>query len=861
MRLGTMRNRSEGMHTGRISVDRNAFFKIISSLFFLILSYSGTAYSQTTHVIKGRVTDASTGDAIPFANVAIKASLYGTTTNFDGFYQLNYNPPADSISVTYVGYENRSKAIKADLTEQTIDVQLAPGSTQLREVKIFAGENPAWAILRKIVANRKTNNIDNLGAYEYESYNKIQIDIDNLSEKFRNRKAVKKMTHIVDKYDEVKGENGETIIPIFISESVSNVFYRRDPKKKKEIINKTKISGVGLTDGSLTSQLIGSSFQQYNFYNNWLNLLEKDFVSPISENWKLYYEYYLADSVYNGSSYDYHIEFEPRQEQDLAFTGNFWVDGDTYALTQIDVNVGKKANLNFIEKIKIQQSYELFEDEGKWLTSKTRVLIDVDEPTKQTAGMLLKFYSANSNFKLNAPRDSKFYDTSIELKDDYMKHDSTFWIKSRPEALSPSERLSFQLVDSLRVLPVVKTYTEILNILVNGYKKIDKWNIDIGPYLFLYANNAVEGHRFRMGFRTDPGFSRKWIFSGYGAYGTRDKAFKYGAGMDYIIDRKPWTMAGISYSKDLERLGVSAETIGPNTLFGAFSRFGAFRRAYWQEDVSAYFKREVVKGLTGSVQIRHRDFRPLFPFAYKTQPYAGIDSPTKSAFDITEINFETRFANKETFLQNDNERISMGNGNSPAFTLRYTLGVKNFLGGDFNYNKLSFNVKQSFRTGVIGRTYYNLTFGLIPSTLPYPLLYTPLGNESLFYVDNAFNMMRYFEFVSDRYVSLRMEHNFEGFLLNRIPAIKKLKWRMLATGKLFYGSISESNLALTAATDDAGHEIQLFNKLKDRPYVELGYGIDNILKSGRIDFIHRLTYLDNPNVTPFAVKISFWFSL
>lgn len=831
------------------------------SLVLLTLLFSGQAFAQTTYTIKGRITDATTGDPIPFANVGIKASLSGATTNFDGFYQLTFTPPADSILVTYIGYDSRSKAIKPDTTEQIIDIQLTPGALQLREVKIFAGENPAYAIMRKIVSAKNKNNVEELDAYEYESYNKIQIDIDNLSEKFRNRKSVKKMTHIVDQYDEVKGENGETIIPIFISESVSDVYYRRNPKKKKEIINKTKVSGVGLTDGSLVSQLIGSSFQQYNFYNNWLNILDKDFVSPISDSWKVYYEYYLSDSVKNGENYDYQIDFEPKHEQDLAFTGSFWVDGETFALTQMDVNVGKRANLNFIEKIKVQQSYELIEEQNEWVTSKTRVLIDVDEPTKKTAGMLLKFYSANSKYKVNDPKDPKFYDTAIELKEDYMQSDSTFWTKSRPEALSANELLSFQLVDSLKVLPVVKTYTEILNILVNGYKRIDKWNIDIGPYLYLYANNKVEGHRFRLGFKTDPGFSRKWIFSGYGAYGTKDKAFKYGAGMDYIIDRKPWTMAGISYSKDLERLGVSAETIGPNTLFGAFSRFGAFRRAYWQEDISAYFKSELVKGLTGSIQIRHRDFRPLFPFTYKTNPEAGIESPIKSTFDITEINLETRLASKETFLQNDNERISMGNGNSPAFTLRYTLGIRNFLGGDFNYNKFSFNIKQSFRFGVLGRTYYNVTFGLIPSTLPYPLLYTPLGNESLFYVDNAFNLMRYFEFMSDRYVALRMEHNFEGFLLNRIPAIRKLKLRMLATGKLFYGSVSDANLSLSTTQDESGNEIQAFNKLKDRPYIELGYGIDNIFKAGRVDFVHRLTYLKNPNVTPFAVKISFWFSL
>ncbi len=207
--------------------------KIIRLLiFFIIILLSVRSFAQTTHTIKGRITDATSGDPVPFANIGIKNTPSGTTTNFDGFYTLTFTPPADSILVTYIGYTTKSKAI-ADTTLQTIDVQLTPGALQLREVKIFAGENPAWAIMRKIVANRKNNNSENLDAYEYESYNKIQIDIDNLSEKFRNRSAVKKMTHIVDKYDEVKGEDGQTVIPIFISESVSNVYFRRDPEEEK----------------------------------------------------------------------------------------------------------------------------------------------------------------------------------------------------------------------------------------------------------------------------------------------------------------------------------------------------------------------------------------------------------------------------------------------------------------------------------------------------------------------------------------------------------------------------------------------------------------------------------------------------
>ncbi|GAB3181949.1 DUF5686 and carboxypeptidase-like regulatory domain-containing protein [Telluribacter humicola] len=833
---------------------------VLFQVFFLLLSSVHT-YSQSNSTIKGCVTDASTGEPIPFANVAIKGSLSGTITDFEGHYQLNYKSPADSIAVTYVGYTPRSKPIALNQVEQTIDFQLAPNVFQLQEVKIYAGENPAHAIIRKVVANQKKNNTDNLDAYQYESYNKIQIDIDNISDKFRKSKAVGKITHIVEQYDQIKGEDGQTIIPIFISESVSDVYFRNSPRKKKEIIQKTKMAGVGLTDGSLVSQVIGSSFQQYNFYSNWLNLLEKDFVSPISESWKVYYEYYLADSVHNGTNWDYQIDFEPKHEQDLAFAGTMWVDGTSFALTQIDASVGQKANLNFIEKIKIQQSYELHDDDSTWLPGKTRVLIDVAEISNKSAGMLLKFYSANRNYILHAPKPPKFYDTAIELNEEYREHAPSYWEKNRPEVLSESEKLSYALVDSIKSLPVIHTYTELLNIAVNGYKKIDRWNIDLGPYLYLYTNNNIEGHRLRLGFRTDPGFSRKWILNAYGAYGTRDNRYKYGGGIDYILSRKPWTIAGASYRYDLEQLGISRELLGSNYLFEAFSRFGTYQRGYLQNETNLYLRREVVKGLTQQIALRHRSFDPLFPFVYRSAPEMGMDSPLRSRFEVAELNFETRLARQELFLQNDNERISMGNGNSPAFTLRYTAGIKGFLDGDFMYHKIAFNVRQSFRTGVIGRTNYDLTLGYIPSTLPYPLLYTPLGNESFFYVGSAFNLMNYFEFISDRYATLFLEHNFQGFILNRIPAIRKLKWRMLATGKVFYGGVRDSNLVLTPQVDNAGNPIETFKPFGNIPYVEVGYGIDNIFKVGRIDAIHRLTFRDSPDATRFGVKVSFWFSL
>ncbi len=833
----------------------------VTVFWFVFLVQLSAAMGQGGILVKGKVTDATTGEPVPFAAVGVRGTASGTSTDFEGNYQLKVAPAADSLTVTCIGYIPRSKKIDPGQATQAIDFQISPAELQLREVVVYSGENPAWKIIRKVIGNRLRNDYTRLGAYQYQSYTKVQIDVDKISDRFRQSRTVKKMTGLVEKYDAIRGEDGQTIIPIFISESVSDVYGRLNPKKKKEVIRKTKISGIGISDGSLASQLIGSSFQQYNFYNNWLNILERDFISPVSENWNLYYTYYLADSVSNGTSHDYLIEFEPRTEKDLAFTGSFWVDGETFALTSIDAAIDRRANINFIEKLKIQQSYEAAPDDSVYLPVKTRVIIDAVEVTSRSAGMLVKFYAHNRDFVLNQPLDAKFYNTDIELSEDYRDHNEAYWKDRRPEVLSPAEQLSFGVIDSLKTLPVIRTYTGLLNGLVNGYKKINPWNIDIGPNLMAYAYNNVEGHRFRLGFRTDTEFSRKWVVSAYGAYGTRDKAFKYSGEVSHIFSRKPWTMAGISYTKDVERLGLSREMLAASKFFSAFSRFGNFRRGYYQDDLTLYFKREVTKGLTHQVSLHRRSFEPLFPFAYRTQPALAADSPLKSSFNVSELEFETRLARKEMFLQNDNERISIGNGNAPVVTFRYVLGLHNFLGGDFGYHKFSLNIKQSFRTGVLGRTFYNATLGYIPSTLPYPLLYIPLGNQSLFYVDNAFNMMQYFEFASDRYASLRVEHDDNGFVFNRLPGIRKLKWRLLASGRLYYGEVSRANLSIVPQEDAEGRPLEAFGTLTGVPYLELGYGINNIFRVMRVDALHRVTYRETPGATRFAVKISFWFNI
>ncbi|MDJ1467874.1 DUF5686 and carboxypeptidase-like regulatory domain-containing protein [Xanthocytophaga flava] len=835
------------------------FKQITTYLFYisLFLYITSVSYAQTSYVITGKVTDSETGEGMPFVAVAFKGTTIGTTTDFNGNYKLVTHTLQDSLTATAISYTEKSKLVNRKATTQAIDFQLVPASISLNEIKIYAGENPAYAILRKIVRNKEKNDKRSLDYFEYESYNKIEIDVDNISEKLKKRKAIKKIQQVIDSVEVLAGEDGKPILPLFISESFSNVYYRKSPEKKREHILKTRVTGVGIQDGTLISQMAGSSFQEYNFYRNWLNILNKDFVSPIADGWKLYYEYFLVDSAEVNGHYSYRIDFEPKRPQDLAFTGTMWIDKATFALVQVDATMSKTANLNFIEKIKLQQELAPTEA-GPWIPVKTRVLIDVAEITNQSAGMLAKFYTSNERVVVNQPHSTKFYDVGIEMEPTAQIKDEAFWDEHRHEPLTESEKNVYAMIDSIKNIPLIRSYIEIANIVVNGYKKAGP--IDIGPYILAYSYNTVEGSYARLGFKTNIDFSDKWVLKGYGGYGFGDHRFKYGAEIQRIFSKKHWTTLSVRHSYDLERVGLLSQDVWDNTLFLVSSRFGTFRRPFMLRNNQIAFQTDFVRGFTQKIKLRQWQFDPLYNFTYYTNP-TDTQLATDDNFQSTEITFESRFAQNEQFLINDNTRISLGT-TKPVLTLSYTLGLKGIVGGGFNYHKIALNLSQSINVGSLGRASYSISAGYIPSTVPYPILQSHQGNQTFFYINNAYNLMNFFEFVSDRYASVQLQHNFEGLLFNRIPLIRKLKWRLVANANVLYGGLSDKNYNLVPLEyDDKGNASRPIGRLGDVPYIELGYGIENIFRFMRIDAIHRLTYLNNSGTNRFGVKISFQFKL
>lgn len=830
-------------------------------ILFLVLATPFLSLAQT--VVKGKVTDSGTGDPIPFVNIFLKGTQEGTTTDFDGNYSIKTTAPADSIEASYIGYKKRTKKIDRNQT-QTINIQLDEDVTTLQEIVFDAGENPAFAILRNVMENKSKNDKRKLTAYEYDTYTKIEIDVDNMSEKFRNRKVIKKITQVLDSVERIAGEDGKPVLPMFISESVSKFYFRDNPRLRYENILKSKINGIGIQDGTLVTQFVGTSFQEYNFYQNWLNIVGKDFVSPIADGWRLYYNYDLTDSVYIGNDFCYRLDYFPKSPQDLAFTGTVWITKNDWALKQVDAMVGKQANLNFIEKIKIQQELERTA-ESAWLPVKNRVLVDVSELTKSSAGMLAKFYTSNKNIIVNKPYEPSFYEREIVMAEDARQFEKEeYWDTLRHEPLSETEKNVYKMIDTLQNIPVVKTYTDIIKIAVNGYYYAGK--VHLGPYISLFAYNNIEGVRVQGGFKTSIEFSKKWVFGGSVGYGFDDEKIKYSAFAQNILSRDKWTTVSFRVRSDLGRVGIDDESLADNYLFLAAQRFGVFRRGYYFDESRFNFQSELFKGFTQRLAFRYATFKPVFNFGYYQTPDDIGSSAILSTYGNSEIIIESRYARDELFILNDNDRLSLGTSRWPVITLRYTHGFKGVLGSDFDYTKLRLMINKRIRFGPLGTGYMNLTGEYVFNTLPYPLLSLHLGNQTPVYAQVTYNLMDYGEFISDRFASLQYHHHFEGFLLNRIPLMRKLKWRLVGTSNIIFGGMNQKNRDLIAPTTSLGEATLPVGFLAaGKPYIELGYGIENIFKFFRVDFIHRLSYLDKgpekPDPRKFGVLFSFQFSL
>ncbi len=828
---------------------------------FLYFLCQPVSLKSQTYLTQGKVLDAQNGEPIPFANIYYKANpQIGTTSDLDGNFALESSIALDTLVASFLGYQKAFQVLDTRSKQQAITFRLQPDGIQLQDIVVKAGgyEEPVIQIMKEVIAHKKEHDKRQLQSYQHDSYIKIELFLDNIPENIEDRKLLRQIKSTLDSIGELKGDKGQDLIPIVISEVASKHHYQSQPERIKEELLKHKINGIGFRRGRFTAKLSGGQFQEYNFYKNWMTILTKDFISPISDNWKLYYDYQLVDTVQVGKHMSYRIDMQPKHPQDLAFKGSIWIDTASYALTKVDASIDKGANINFIEGIQLYQELERL-DSGAWLPKRVEVTVDVTEFLKSSLGLVAKFYVINRDFKINQPYRPGFFDEDFTLDADAYNHQETYWEKIRPDTVSQEEKKTYVMIDSLRKIKGVKVWTEAISTGLSGYQKIGK--VELGHILNLYTYNNVEGHRLQLGARTNIDFSDQIEFSGYLAYGTLDERFKYQAQFRYIPSRDNWTVIGVRRREEIDRIGVNSDDFLISDLVSSLLRWGNLddQAPFFSKETTFFGQTDLVKGVTLSGRLRNYEFSSEGgDFAFFEIP-GDEDSPLTTGYTSTDLTFSLRLAKQETFLYQGNQRISTGTKKLPTLTLRYSLGIKNFLNGDFDYHRIEAKLEQNLRLGVLGRTHYQLSGGYTPSTLPASLLFVPVGNSGFVYNFNGFNVLNYIEFVNDRYAMLNVEHNFEGLIVNRIPLLRALKLRTVFLANMVTGGLRSSNQNLTPPTDETGNPLiqaRSLGGVGSKPFVEIGYGFSNIFKFLQVTAVHRLTYRDNPDARKFGVFVT-----
>lgn len=826
-------------------------------LLFILLTPLITL-AQTETIVSGKVQDLRTKEALPYVSIGFKGIAGGTTSDFEGRFKIVTKAKADTLVVTYVGYYPYKVKIQPGKT-QTILVELKEQTMEMREAVITPGINPALRIVDAARKNKKDNNQDEIVSYQYNSYSKVDISLSNISDEMKNSKVFKPLRTLFDTVHQMRNDEGKHILPVFVSETFSKYYYLKSIGKGKEVIEGSKYSGIGIEANSYLMDLMGGQLHHYNLNNNFIRILNKDFVSPIADVAHFYYIYTLLDSVEIEGIKCYKIQLNLKRRQDLGFEGMLWISDSTFALKQVDLTVSKEANVNFVQRIKIQQEMQPTK-EGPWITSKSRIIFDFERLQKNGSGMVAGFYNAYTQIETNVGLNKEFFDFPVVTLENASGKDSTYWEEKRTEPLSSIEKEMFNKVDSVNNLPIVKTYVDVVHTIVEGYKRIGK--LDWGPYMNLVAYNKVEGVRFRLGFKTNYDFSQKWVFNTYLAYGTLDNEFKYKIGADYIIDARRWTVISGSYKKDNEILGITNSPISYALSSGFFQFFNFFSpniRINRTEEIKLSFTQTFSSSWTTKFLFDHNTFRPLgdFYFAYKEAPKnPGDPIGLKSSFTNSAIGVEARWAYKEVMISRGHDRFRVERAKLPAVIMSYQRGIKGLVGSDFAYDKINLIISHHMNTRPIGTADWYIYTGKIFGTLPYPLLDVARGNESMIYSDYNYSLMNNYEFISDAFIHASYTQHFEGIFFNGIPYIQKLKLRNYAVAKAAYGTITSANMNLNSNVDANGNATsQVFYFENNEPYFELGYGIENIFKVASIGFMHRLNYHHHANVRKFGVNI------
>lgn len=802
---------------------------------FFVLCFYHPSVAQQEKTVRGKVLEQGTENPIPFAQAGVKGTTYFTNCDDQGNFTLSVPLGADSLYIYSFGFKGKSVSLKV-AKEERLFIYLEPDIIE-NEVIIIYKDEPEVRLVKKILKNKAIHHRKNLEAYSYSQYDKIKIgdkDYEEIRDKWYIPKGFRFFFENPDTLEQA------TYLPLFLIETVKKYWFRNNPRAEKEEALAASVSGF---ENPSLSRIFNDRTLSVYIYDDYLNLFTKNFISPISDNCLNHYIYHIEDSLEIDGYPCIKLSFSPKHKQELTLKGQMIVVDSVFAIKSWSADIASDANINFITGISLHQDYSET-DSSTWMKSEEEYFIhgELDIPMLGHRKFFGTKETAYSGFEINRPKEKEFYNQSgtYEFDGEAHKRDSIFWERERMIPLTQNDKNLYYNTDSLKKHPIFKNAL----IFFTGYKKIhhEKWQI--GSLYSLYAYNPVEGNRFRLGLRSTPKWQENWLINSYLAYGTRDQRFKYGVGLQHFFRKMPRNHIGLFFREDIQQLTwVQNYYRTQETVLSTLFKISSSNKLIFNKEIRAFYAYEWKEGLMNTIQFRRNSMEPLQDLRfYQRTENDIIDLKTISTAEVSLI---THWGIKEKYLVGDYKRVSLGTP-YPVFDLVLTKSFRNVLGSNFDFYKGVFSVKQRLRTGSLGYTRYRLETGKIWGKVPYPLLELHNGNQTIFYDELSYNTMNFLEFASDQYASLFVTHFFDGFFFNKIPLFRKLKWREIVSGKVLTGSLEQNH-----------QEVLLFPEnlyvLGKEPYAEAGFGIDNIFKVIRIDFLWRLNYLDHPGIKRFKV--------
>ena len=845
---------------------------IKSFLLFLLL---GCCISVSAQNIQGVVTDSLTNDPIPYLSVFYEGKGVGSITDNDGHYKVETRKGWNKLTFSAVGYVTKVVNIIPGVTKN-LNVRMRPDDIMLDEVvvkpkreKYSRKNNPAVELMKKVIAHKNNNKLSENDYYQYNKYQKITMSLNDVTPEMLEKGMYKKMPFLKDQI-ELCEETNKFILPISVDETASQKIYRKHPKSEKTIIKGMSSTGVNelFATGDMLSTVLKDVFTDVNIYDNDIRLLQYPFISPISSSDAIsFYKFYIMDTTFVDKDKCFHLTFVPNNSQDFGFTGHLYVLADSsYTVKKCTMNLPKKSGVNFVDNMDIIQEFEQLPN-GEWVLKTDDMIVEMTL-MKIMQGFQIRRTTRYSDYAFDELPQQLFKRKGAEIKEaDAMMRGDDFWNQYRPVPLTQTESSMDMLVKRLEQMPGFKYVIFVLKAFIENFvetgTKDNPSKVDIGPVNTMISNNYIDGLRLRMSAQTTANLNPHLFLKGYYAYGFKDHRSKYMGEVEYSFNKKeylprefPKNSITFSYQYDVMSPTDKFLKTDKDNVFVSFKTSTVDQMSYVR-NIALKYENETQFGLKTTVEVKHSTDEPTGGLAYITNDDQKTLVPE---IQTMEASLAFRYAPGETFVNTKQRRIPVS-FDAPVFTLSHTTGFKGVLGGEYNFNLTEVGLYKRFWFSSWGKIDMFVKGGAQWNKVPFPLLIMPAANLSYILQRETFNLINNMEFLNDRYASLDVSWDLNGKIFNRIPLLKKLKWREAIGFKMLYGHLTDKNNPMK---HPGASELFLFPTRDGRPtsfvmdpktpYMECSVGIHNIFKILHIDYVRRLNYLDHPDANKWGVR-------